>query len=1500
MRLLAVLFAASAFAAAGYAQIPSRVFPADSELLYSYLGHISAGTTEPQEFLSHFSINGKLRVQTLVEKAIFKLEDVSISAFNGEGNKHKLPKGEWTSTPAPSDANAISVPFVALYDSGKITTLEYETTDTVWSKNLKRAIASQFQIELNQFSSDLPKEFISDELGISGECKVENIFTQGEETGTILLRKSQDATRCKGKKFLYDNLSRTKCKSDAKSPISTSTERTYVLHVKDAGVEIKKIRSRSVTSFQPLWIKGELQYIFVNQTIEEKSAGPISNPIEVGDTTPSTLAFEFQESISGSGPDLTFERHTMTSDMLVKLAEKSLVKTADHLNKDPEENVDSLHDKSPFHLLAFMQHLDYDGLKKLKDFAMLGTSYKDDSIKQLFVSYLSKVGTRASVLLIRDLVLGHELDDKQTMKLLIDLPFHLRFPNATLLKEFNEFLNLDANLFENHEIRKTAILTFASMVGKVCQSGVCPPAILDEYVKILYDRLRDATDYGDQMMYVQAMGNVRIGPVTSYLEPIITGKLNFSRQLRYLAIWAASDELIDGNPEKVREIFWPILANRQNELELRSAALTMLLRSEPTTQRFMNILWFMVSDPSHQLYKFFYTTLFSFSNTKFPCYSKLAAAAQQIQRMAPKPQHHASALTTSNEIIDFVDPDYEIGHMYQLTLIGSERSDNADITYLHADMHVQGQVYNSYSIFLRTEGSSEIAANKIFNTDQSGETDIAKALQALFDKIKVRRRKADPPHIEIIIKVQGRTILSVYMNETDIGRFASVFDKLRTSTPLSQHINYQTLEQAAFFESIFPSDIGTAILIGTTTLPLMDIKGNLTYNFKPPVVAVNVSLDTRFYVRRGFGLRVFNPISALWHGVHRPSVQILSMPLDFGISFDVAQKTFKARLGWTKGRHLFDWISHGRTSVYAAGSASHLKDSLSISCPNCTYFTKVRDLDKLDENKQIESNLFDSGIDARFSSFDCDKRPNDAAPFVKSLFLQRFSNYGFPDEWGNYLTVIALRWEMLAAVQPLLKSCGHRFSLTPSTDSSGVQLVFKTESVKEHKRLYRILLSIIGNSNQPERSWDANLITEGNEQETRLGVMLKIVARSPNREAKEEDPSDDGSRVMKMLRRFENKQNSESTFVTCIKAENTYPERGPETYWDQLGQPFESRQTKHHMAVEFHYSDDGKCPMGKEVPRFEITATTDHQGLQDDIWPFSTCLEQRQKQQYRDSKGNLLFPATFACATCSWAPRPRNVSMTFTARNIPHLDALGESQLGKFITKEGNDYSIGVDMVHALDGESVAFQIRASELEPLKVPLLVKGAPYIISENLANYPSVDNLKMAMDLIHPCLVAGGKVLTFDNSSLPFEPQPDFTLISAVCTANSPFALFAKKTEGADALTLRVFVGEIEINVVPSDGKKSIVTYNEGVQAKDLKALGITVTQKEKGKVDIRYEDFYVRNTDINLGLLVPEEYEKYYCGVCGDSNKVPEYTQAPGPQGNKIPVEQIVNAYTIRN
>lgn len=54
--------------------------------------------------------------------------------------------------------------------------------------------------------------------------------------------------------------------------------------------------------------------------------------------------------------------------------QKTLVKSAEKLTEMPEADATKLYETNTFHyLLTYMRHLDFNGLRKVADFALLGT-----------------------------------------------------------------------------------------------------------------------------------------------------------------------------------------------------------------------------------------------------------------------------------------------------------------------------------------------------------------------------------------------------------------------------------------------------------------------------------------------------------------------------------------------------------------------------------------------------------------------------------------------------------------------------------------------------------------------------------------------------------------------------------------------------------------------------------------------------------------------------------------------------------------------------------------------------------------------------------------------------------------------------------------------------------------------------------------------------------------------------------------------------------------------
>jgi hypothetical protein len=69
---------------------------------------------------------------------------------------------------------------------------------------------------------------------------------------------------------------------------------------------------------------------------------------------------------------------------------------------------------------------------------------------------------------------------------------------------------------------------------------------------------------------------------------------------------------------------------------------------------------------------------------------------------------------------------------------------------------------------LRTEGFSKIQASNVMDTKSKDAVADDDKLQGMFKALKIQHRNSDPVHVEFIMQVQGRAVISHYFNETGI------------------------------------------------------------------------------------------------------------------------------------------------------------------------------------------------------------------------------------------------------------------------------------------------------------------------------------------------------------------------------------------------------------------------------------------------------------------------------------------------------------------------------------------------------------------------------------------------------------------------------------------------------------------------------------------------------------------------------------------------------------
>lgn len=124
------------------------------------------------------------------------------------------------------------------------------------------------------------------------------------------------------------------------------------------------------------------------------------------------------------------------------------------------------------------------------------------------------------------------------------------------------------------------------------------------------------------MLYLEAMGNLQLGNVANYLQPIIQADYTQTTDIRFLAIFATIPTAYSRSTQ-VFETYWPIFYSKTTPLQLRIAAFQMLLVSAQTPGRLLGLFNVIKNENCPHMINFYRTTVLSISESTNSCLTHL-------------------------------------------------------------------------------------------------------------------------------------------------------------------------------------------------------------------------------------------------------------------------------------------------------------------------------------------------------------------------------------------------------------------------------------------------------------------------------------------------------------------------------------------------------------------------------------------------------------------------------------------------------------------------------------------------------------------------------------------------------------------------------------------------------------------------------------------------------------------------------------------------------------
>jgi len=193
----------------------------------------------------------------------------------------------------------------------------------------------------------------------------------------------------------------------------------------------------------------------------------------------------------------------------------------------------------------------------------------------------------------------------------------------------------------------------------------------------------------------------------------------------------------------------------------------------------------------------------------------------------------------------------------------------------------------------------------------------------------------------------------------------------------------------------------------------------------------------------------------------------------------------------------------------------------------------------------------------------------------------------------------------------------------------------------------------------------------------------------------------------------------------------------------------------------------------------------------------------------------------------------------------------------------------------------------------------------------ARVPSSKLLAYQTGLIGICNVAPNSVVTFDNATLEFECPTCYTLISADCSDQPRYAVFAKKTNKALPLAVKIFAGGRNMEFTPTSSGVEVRANGRVVSIGDDKPFvfsnrGGIIEYFRVTKVGPRYFIevpmlmLSFRYTGDEITNMIPSTHRAQHCGMCGNYNGQ-VYDELVGPSGCAMSnANDMAKSYVLRD
>lgn len=155
---------------------------------------------------------------------------------------------------------------------------------------------------------------------------------------------------------------------------------------------------------------------------------------------------------------------------------------------------------------------------------------------------------------------------------------------------------------------------------------------------------------------------------------------------------------------------------------------------------------------------------------------------------------------TGNYMFDYKDRKFQLGSMLQALLIGDRRKDLPLIVFLKFDTEALGRFTGQVGIYIKARGLSDAILDRLstINDDSLHMDELRKVLKMM----RMQPIQSTPLHLELVVQLEGKSIMSYYMNQTTFYNLTDgdIINRINTLLRADSHINVTKFQLSISFQ----------------------------------------------------------------------------------------------------------------------------------------------------------------------------------------------------------------------------------------------------------------------------------------------------------------------------------------------------------------------------------------------------------------------------------------------------------------------------------------------------------------------------------------------------------------------------------------------------------------------------------------------------------------------------------------------------------------------------